>query len=69
MNKFFSFIGRNMAGILACLWFLLGVLEVIFTKQYYAAVLLFQLAMAWAFIYSNERADRRLLEKLINRRG
>lgn len=66
MNKFFSFVGRNLAGILAIMWFVLGALEVIFTHRYYPAFLQFQLALAWAFIFSNERSERRLLEKLVN---
>lgn len=67
MNKFLSFVGRNMAIFLASLWFGLAIAE-IFAQRYYIAFLQFNLAMVWAFVYTNEQSEKRLLEKLINRK-
>lgn len=63
MSKFFHFLVRNGAAFLAALWFFLAVLELVFLNRFYIAFLEFQLALVWAFVYSNELSERRLLEK------
>lgn len=64
MTNFFRFLGRNGAAFLAVLWFFLATCEVVFIQRFYVAFLEFQLALVWAFVYSNELSERRLLEKL-----
>lgn len=68
MNKFFIFIGRNLAAITAYMWAGLAVLNVIWDHNFMTAFYQFNLALAWALVHTYERSERRLIDEICGKR-